>query len=63
MVLSLNGLDATNFVALGETTLTKEAHTLVSDNFAGLIVVLRTQRLDFLLNDLFLHKKINVSSV
>lgn len=52
MVFGLNWLDAANFIALGEATLAKEAQSLVGDDLAGLVVILWTQRLHFLLDDL-----------
>ena len=56
MLLSLDWLDPTDLVALGEATLSKEAASSVSDDFAWFIVVFRSKRLHFLLNDLIVSQ-------
>ena len=48
----LDRLDPTDFVALGEAALAEEAQSLVSDDLAWFVVVLRIHRLYFLFDDL-----------
>ena len=57
MLLSLDWLDPTDLVALGEATLSEEAASSVGDDFAWFIVVFRSKRLHFLLNDLIVSQK------
>ena len=48
----LDWLDPTHLVALGEAALAEEAQSLVSDDLAWFVVVLRIHRLYFLFDDL-----------
>ena len=52
VLLSLDWLDPADLVALGEAALAEEAASLIGDDLAWLVVVFRSKRLYFLLNDL-----------
>ena len=56
MLLIFNRLDPADFVALGKATFSKESASSVGDDFAWLVVVFRSKRLHFLLNDLITSK-------
>ncbi len=56
VLLSLDRLDSANLVAFGKSSFSEVAATLVSDDLAGLVVVFRVHRLDFLFD--YLNKKV-----
>lgn len=58
MLLIFNRLDSADLVALGKATFSKESASSVGDDFAWFVVVFRSKRLHFLLNDLITYKHI-----
>lgn len=62
MLLIFNRLDPADFVALGKATFSKESASSVSDDFAWLVVVFRSKRLHFLLNDLITSQTYRVKT-